>query len=270
MTQDSLKLSIIIPTFIADQELQLCLGSLKRNSRVQDDILVIVDPDKDGRVSPEVLRTLENCGERFVINDRNLGPYGSWNRGAALISGDVLVFATDDQYFAPDWDINLIKHLTHGRLLTCQLVEPGVIGVWKTNIRYDCGDTAKTFDEEKFLKLVERRKRATLLEGGFFIPLVMYRDTFFKVGMFPDLGNFVDANVPNDVLFVNKAKQLGIELMRVGDSFSYPFQARSWMRTRRPSRLHRVLINSPVHPYALKARHLASRILKSLREERTA
>jgi hypothetical protein len=231
---------------------------------------VIVDPDKDGRVSPEVLRTLENCGECFVVNDKNLGPYGSWNRGATLSCGEVLAFATDDQCFAPDWDINLVKHLTHSRILTCQLVEPGVIRVWKTNIRYDCGDSAETFDEKKFLKLVERRKRAALLEGGFFIPLVMYRDTFFKLGMFPNLGDFVDANVPNDVLFVNKAKQLGIEFMRVGDSFSYHFQARSWMRTSRPSRLHRALINTPVHPYALKARNLTSRILKSLREERTA
>jgi hypothetical protein len=91
------------------------------------------------------------------------------------------------------------------------------------------------------MNLVLEKSVKRLLSDGFFIPLVMYRKTFFNLGMFPTKrkGTF-PLSIPNDVLFVKRALAHGYEFYRVGNSFSYHFQASSWMKA--PTGIRRKLI----------------------------
>jgi|GEM_PF-368527 len=231
--------SLILPTYSASEELDLCLQSLKKNSRLKHELIVIVDRDRSGGIHRGIIEVLNkhrlSLGISYHLNERNLGPYGSWNRGAQMATRPVLGFITDDQYFAPDWDVHLKRHISPERMLTSQLVEPGVIEVWPGNLELDCGDSAQNFDEERFLQCVKRHARDEIREGGFFIPLVIYREVFWGLGGFRTQGTFGQLDdkgnhmcFPNDVEFQQRARRIGLRLYQVRNSFSYHFQGSSW------------------------------------------
>ena len=249
--EDEEGFSLILPTYSAAKELDLCLRSLKKNSRLKHELIILVDRDREsGGFSQSIIEVLTrhrlSFNISFFINDKNYGPYASWNRGAAMASRKVLCFITDDQYFAPDWDINLKRHIEDDRILTSQLVEPGIIGVWKDNIEYNCGVNPDEFDEEAFLQFVANMGRSEIVEGGFFIPLVMFRETFQKIGGFTtddSFGRFDSSGrhmaYPHDVLFIKRAEEMGIRLYQVKNSFSYHFQGSSWRAKERKGVLRR-------------------------------
>ena len=224
--------SIILPTYNAAEELRLMIKSILENSRLDNQLIVIVDALKAGGVSnKDVLRVLEEFKIQPVINKRNLGPYRSWNKGAKLANKDWLCFVTDDQYFAPGWDKALWDFKKRQRILTSQLVEPGVIPVWRTNIEKDFGRNPKEFEEKEFLKFVRQESKKKVVNDGFFIPLLVHRDDFEKIGGFPTEGDFGSRDAPaNDVAFIKKAKKEGFEFKRALNSFSYHFQGSSWRR----------------------------------------
>mgnify|MGYP001116518629 CR=1 FL=1 len=238
--------SIILPTYNAAEELKLMIKSILGNSRLDNQLIVIVDALKGGGVSEDVLRALEEFKIQPVINKRNLGPYRSWNKGAKLASKDWLCFVTDDQYFAPKWDKALWDFKKRQRILTSQLVEPGVIPVWQTNIEKDFGRNPKEFKEKEFLKFVHRESKKRVVNNGFFIPLLLHKDDFKKIGGFSCEGEFGTRNAPaNDIAFIKKAKKEGFEFKRALNSFSYHFQGSSWRRKNIARGISAAIISRP-------------------------
>ncbi|KUK83678.1 MAG: glycosyl transferase family 2 [Microgenomates bacterium 39_6] len=236
--------SIIIPTYNADQELSLTLASLRKNSRLDNQIIIVVDQLKEGGVSQEILSVLAQFGIKPIVNQENLGPYKNWNLGAKAADKDWLVFATDDQYFAPDWDKALWDFKKRKRLLTGQMVEPGIIPVWKTNIRKDFGHNPQEFREKDFLAFVKEKTVSGLADDGFFIPLVVFRTDFDRLGGWPTKGQFGTRDAPaNDIAFIDKAKKVGFEFKRALNSFSYHFQGSSWRRKRAAKGISVVIIS---------------------------
>jgi len=238
--------SIILPTYNAASELALALRSLKKNSRLNNELIVVVDRLKSGGLSSEVLSVLRQEKIKPLINEKNLGPYGSWNRGARKAKRDWLCFVTDDQYFAPGWDEALMKFAERKRLLTGQLVEPGIIPVWKTNIKANFGYNPREFKEKAFIDFAAKNKVDGLAEGGFFIPMVIFRADFESLGGWPTRGEFGARNAPaNDVAFVEKARKNGFEFKRALGSFSYHFQGSSWRRKKQAKGISAVIISRP-------------------------
>ncbi len=241
--------SIIIPTYNADQELALAIESLKKNSQLENELIIVVDQLKEGGVSQSVLAVLKKAGIKPIINQKNLGPYKNWNLGAKKATRDWLVFATDDQYFAPGWDQALWKTKKRQRLLTGQLVEPGLIPVWKTNIKKDFGHNPQEFREKDFLAFVKKKTVSGSANDGFFIPLVVYKADFDHLGGWPTKGQFGTRDAPaNDIAFIDKAKKAGFEFKRALNSFSYHFQGSSWRRKNTASGISVVIISRPEEP----------------------
>jgi glycosyltransferase involved in cell wall biosynthesis len=223
--------SIIIPTYNADRELALAIRSIKKNSRLDNELIVVVDQLKNGEISSAVLAVLKKAGIKPIINSQNLGPYKNWNLGAGRATRSWLVFATDDQYFAPGWDQALWQAKRRGRLLTGQMVEPGLIPVWPTNIKKDFGHNPQEFEEKKFLEFVKKASVVGLVDDGFFVPLVVCGADFDTLGGWPTEGEFGSRDAPaNDIAFIDKAKKAGFEFKRTLSSFSYHFQGSSWRR----------------------------------------
>lgn len=226
------KLSVIVPTVNAAEELDLALRSLQQNSDHDIELIVVVDPDqKTGRVNQNILKVCQQNGVKAWVNETNLGPYGNWNKGAGLATSKWLIFATDDQYFAPHWDTNLLKSWAPKRLVAGQLVEPGIIPVYKTNIQTDFGTTPKEFKEKEFIAWCTARPHAGYRQDGFFIPLLIARDDFDSLGHYPEGGQFgTSAAVSHDYLFIQHALKRGYEFGTATDSYSYHFQGSSWKK----------------------------------------
>lgn len=225
-------LSVIIPTVNAAPELDLALTSLNKNSDLELDIQVLLDPDlKTGKVNADIRKVCHKHKLTPHLNKNNLGPYGSWNRGASLAKSDWLVFATDDQYFAPHWDSALVACWRPQRLVAGRLVEPGLIPVWETNIKKNFGLTPDEFQEKEFIAWCEERGETGWEEGGFFIPLLLSRADFTKLGGFSTEGRFgTRGATSNDIEFIKAAKAKGYRHLTASASYSYHFQASSWKK----------------------------------------
>lgn len=215
---------IILPTYSAAAELRLCVESLRRNSQLENNLIVLVDPCRDGKPHRDVIAVLEDIDAPYKLNERRLGPYGSWNLGARLVKDDVLCFITDDQYFAPSWDEPLLRHLDEYPVLTSVLVEPGIVRPYHTNLMHDFGHRATEFDEQAFLQFVARNWEDRVGYDGFYIPTVIHRRLFDRLTGWPDGLPFP---YPNDFLFREKLHGLGLEYHRVLTSYSYHFQKSS-------------------------------------------
>ncbi|PIS15291.1 hypothetical protein COT63_00720 [Candidatus Shapirobacteria bacterium CG09_land_8_20_14_0_10_38_17] len=241
--------SIILPTYNAAEELKLTIKSILKNSRLDNELIVIVDALKEGGWNKDILPVLEKFRIRPIINKNNLGPYGSWNKGVKLAKSDWFCFVTDDQYFAPNWDKALENFKKRRRILTSQLVEPGLIPVWPTNIKKDFGHNPQEFAEKDFLAFVKKASVSGLVDDGFFVPLVIHKRDFELLGGWPTKGEFGTRDAPaNDIAFINKSKKIGFEFKRVLNSFSYHFQGSSWRRKKPARGISVAIISRPEEP----------------------
>ncbi len=232
MNNSHLDLSIIIPTVNASDELDLTLTSLEKNSDLSLEIVVVVDPDLNtGKINKPIIQVCKKHGVEPHPNLHNLGPYGNWNKGATLATADYLVFATDDQYFAPHWDTNLLKSWRPKRLVAGRLVEPGVIPVYKTNLEQDFGTIPSEFKEAEFNKWCQDRPSAGFVKDGFFIPLLQSRKDFEALGRYTNSHDFGTSSAKsNDYDYINRALAKGYQFGTADNSYSYHFQASSWKK----------------------------------------
>lgn len=232
------KISVIIPTVNAHEELDLAIESIKKNSDCDIEFVIVIDPDMNtGKVNGDILRICKKHQVKAWVNQANLGPYGNWNRGAEVATTDWLVFATDDQYFAPHWDSNLLKYWEPKRLIAGRLVEPGIIPVYKTNIQADFGVLPSEFKEKEFIAWCASRRATGYSPDGFFIPMLQKREDYDALGHYPTAGKFgTSTAVSNDYLYVQAALKKGYQFGTAEDSYSYHFQASSWKKkTLQPS-----------------------------------
>lgn len=226
------KISVIIPTVNAFEELDLAIESIKKNSDHPIEFVIVIDPDMNtSKVNVDILNVCKKHGVKAWVNKENLGPYGNWNRGAQVATTDWLVFATDDQYFAPHWDSNLLKYWAPKRLIAGRLIEPGIISVYKTNIQQDFGVLPSEFREKEFITWCETRHVTGYTPDGFFIPMLQKREDYDALGHYPVAGKFgTSTAVSNDYLYVQAALQKGYQFGTAEDSYSYHFQASSWKK----------------------------------------
>lgn len=226
------KVSVIIPTVNAHEELDLAITSIAKNSDHPVEYLIVVDPDMNtGKINEDILKVCSKHKIKPLINNKNLGPYGNWNKGAKNATTDWLIFATDDQYFPPHWDSNLLKYWKPKRLVSGRLVEPGIIPVYKTNIKKDFGVLPSEFKEREFINWCAKQRSKGFEKDGFFVPMLQYRDDYTTLGGYPTKGKFgTSSAVSNDVIYVQEAIKKGYDFGTASDSYSYHFQASSWKK----------------------------------------
>ncbi len=226
------KISVIIPTVNAHEELDLAIASIKKNSDHPIEFVIVIDPDMNtGKVNQDILMICKKHAVKAWVNKENLGPYGNWNRGAEVATSDWLIFATDDQYFAPHWDSNLLKYWAPKRLIAGRLIEPGIIPVYKTNIQQDFGVLPSEFQEKEFIEWCANRHATGYTPDGFFIPMLQKREDYDALGHYPVAGKFgTSTAVANDYAYVQSALKKGYQFGTAEDSYSYHFQASSWKK----------------------------------------
>jgi glycosyltransferase involved in cell wall biosynthesis len=91
MTDQQIRISVIVPAFNAEKTLKACLASILANRSEYAEIIVVDDRSTDG--TGEIARKL---GVRVVPNSRLKGPAGARNEGATHASGEILLFIDAD------------------------------------------------------------------------------------------------------------------------------------------------------------------------------
>jgi GT2 family glycosyltransferase len=182
--------SILIPTFNNLSCLKLCISSIKKNSKYNHQIIPHVNIGNDGTV--EFLKQ-ENIN--YTFTEYNSGICEGINKAAKLTSREYLLYAHDDFYFTPDWDIVLseeVKKIGHNKFyLSGTMMNEG-------QIKFNCGNSPDDFDEEKFLNQYKNYNFYDF-QGSTWAPSLVHRTTWDKVGglseeYFPGTGSDPDFN----------------------------------------------------------------------------
>ncbi len=92
------KISVIIPAYNAEKEIEACLSAVYRSKRAPDEVIVVDDASAPGRSGP--IAGKFNC--RVIKNEVNKGPAESRNIGAFAAKGDIIVFLDSDIIVSED------------------------------------------------------------------------------------------------------------------------------------------------------------------------
>ena len=199
--------SILIPTFNNLEYLKLCLKSLKKNSFYKNQIICHVNIGDDG-----TKKFLNENNIDFSFTEYNAGICEGINKAAKLSKFKYFLYAHDDFYFCPEWDLilfNEVKKIGHDKFyLSGTMMNEG-------QISFNCGNTPDEFDENKFLKEYKNFNYHDF-QGSTWAPSLVHSKIWNKVGglseeYFPGSGSDPDFNV--------KLWNLGIRIFKGINNF---------------------------------------------------
>jgi glycosyltransferase involved in cell wall biosynthesis len=183
--------SILIPTFNNINYLKFCIKSIKKNSKFNHQIVCHVNIGDDGTIE-----YLKKVKIEYSYTSYNSGICEGINKAAKLAKYEYYLYAHDDFYFCPEWDLilsNEINKIGHNNFyLSGTMMNQG-------QIKFNCGNTPDEFDENKFLNEYKNHNYFDF-QGSTWAPSLVHKDTWNKVGglseeYFPGSGSDPDFNM---------------------------------------------------------------------------
>ena len=186
-----MRFSIVIPTLNNIDYLKLCIKSIKKNSKFKHEIIVHNNGNID--LSEDFINENEIV---YSKTDFNAGITGGVNLGAKKSTTEYIVYAHDDFYFLPGWDVSWTREIN---ALKDNLFYLSGTMVQNGQVNFDCGDNLENFNEEKLLKNNENIKYFDF-QGSSWAPHVIHKELWNKVGgfseeFFPGTGSDNDLNM---------------------------------------------------------------------------
>ena len=216
--------SVIIPTFNNINYLKLCLHSLKRNSKFDNEIIFHINEGHDGS-----LEYIKKNHYKYSYSAINQGVCVAFNNAANLSTKKYLVLGHDDMYFCPDWDYYFYEELKKTSdvdfFLSGTMIQP-----FESYINLDCGKNYTDFNEEKLLKELPAIKHYDF-QGTHWQPSLIPVSTWKKVSGFseefsPGLGSDPDFNMKLWKIGVRLFK--GLDKVRVYHFSSVSLRKKAW------------------------------------------
>jgi len=101
MSQDTVKVSILVPIFNVERYLLQCLRSLINQTLYKIEIICINDGSTDK--SLEIIKNIANYDSRVIIIDKHNSGYGdSMNKGLEIARGEYIGIVESDDFVEPD------------------------------------------------------------------------------------------------------------------------------------------------------------------------
>jgi glycosyltransferase involved in cell wall biosynthesis len=172
--------SILIPTLNNHKYLRATIKSIRKNSFLENEILVHVSEDINNITRNFLIS--ENI--KFTYSKENVGLCTAINTIAKKIKNQYLIYSHDDMYFCPGWEDplkNEIYNLKDNRFyISGTMIEP-----FSGHIMFDCGDSIEVFDEKKLLDNYDKLNISDH-QGSHFAPHCVHKDIWNKVGGFSE------------------------------------------------------------------------------------
>jgi len=176
---ENFKFSVLIPTWNNLKYLELCIKSIKNNSKFNHQIIVIINEGKDG-----TLEWVKKQNIDYIYSKENIGICFGLNIARSLIKTEYIIYLNDDMYVLPDWDVaidNEIKSLnTKSFIISATMIEPVDTGNNCVVVK-DFGRSIETFEEIKLINNYKNLFRKDW-QGSTWPPVILHIDTWDLVG----------------------------------------------------------------------------------------
>ncbi|MDK2978759.1 MAG: hypothetical protein PWP52_1473 [Bacteroidales bacterium] len=229
LKSSDIKFSIIIPTWNNLEYLKLIIESIRKNSAYNHQIIVMINDGNDGSVE-----WVDSQSEIDYIHAKeNIGICYGLNICRSLFKTEYIVYANDDMYMLPDWDLELfneIKELGHKNfMLSCTMIEPSYTSNPCVVVK-DYGNSLQNFKEELLLNEFKNLHKDDWM-GSTWPPNIMHIDLWDLVGGFSiefSPGMYSDPDLSK------KVWDAGVRYFKgVGKSKVYHFGSKSTKRVKK-------------------------------------
>lgn len=163
--------------------------------------------------------------------------YRAYNFAASKAQGDFVIFINSDMAFTPGWLDSLWQAYNGENCVASRLVESGKLRSGQYGVERDFGRDYSSYQEKEFQQYARDLKESKLLDGGLFMPLLIRKEHFERVGGYPEgqvvLGSDFDhpviarwgeACISGDTVLMLKLQTIGIKHQTAFDSLAYHFQ----------------------------------------------
>lgn len=114
------KVSVIIPVYNNEKYIEKCIDSVRRQSYMDLEIIVINDGSEDR--SEAILNSVKQEDPRMIlIHQQNLGVSAARNRGIEIATGEYITFLDGDDYLGKDYIMSLVQcaEKSHADMVLC-------------------------------------------------------------------------------------------------------------------------------------------------------
>lgn len=177
------KITFVLPSRNNLEFLKLAYKSL-RDLKTKHEILVLDDASTDG--TQEWIKSL-NDGDLIIYHNpgpERIGIVGMFDKGIEMAKTEIIFAFHADMVAGPDLDINILKHLKTGTIVSATRVEPPLHPHGPEKITMDFGIEAEEFKEKEFIDFynqVINYNRDKFTEG-IFAPWCMYKSDYLAIG----------------------------------------------------------------------------------------
>ncbi len=215
------KITFVIPSRNNLEFLQLAYESI-RNLNTTHEILVLNDASTDG-----TQEWINNQQDEDLIVYHNPGPerigiVGMFDKGIEMARTDIIMAFHSDMVACKDFDINILKHLEKGKVITGTRVEPPLHPDGPEKILRNFGIEVDEFNMEEWYEKSNLLKNERVTEG-IFAPWCMYKEDFLAIGGHDEL--FAPQSKEDSDLF-NRFHLKGYKFIQPWDALVYHFTSR--------------------------------------------
>ena len=215
------KITFVIPSRNNLDLLKLAYTSIRR-LKGEHEILVLDDASEDGTGE-----WLESLDDKNVVIHTNPGPdrvgiVGMFDKGIEMATTDIIFAFHADMVAGTNLDINILKHLEKGKVVSATRIEPPLHPEGPEKIIHNFGIEPEEFNWTDWIQNNESFEKDSTT-NGIFAPWCMYKEDFLSIGGHDEL--FAPQSKEDSDLF-NRFVLNDYELIQSWDALVYHFTSR--------------------------------------------
>jgi glycosyltransferase involved in cell wall biosynthesis len=216
------KITFVLPSRNNLEFLKLAYASIRNLSYPHHCILILDDASTDGTSEWITLLNDKNIIHYYNPGPERIGIVGMFDKGIEMSNTDIIFAFHADMVACKDLDINIIKHLKPGTIVSATRVEPPLHPPGPEKITVDFGIEADQFSFDKWYNESEKLKQNKTTEG-IFAPWCMYKSDYLAIGGHDEL--FAPQSKEDSDLF-NRFVLNGYKVIQSWDALVYHFTSR--------------------------------------------
>ena len=254
-------ISFIQPSRNNKKYLQWSYESIRKNLGPQHEICMADDASNDGTWMWMNKIASEDPNVKIHRNEspKRLGHTILYDTLVDMATNDIVMIYHADMYACPNMDVEVLKHLQRGKVVSATRIEPPLHPDGPEKILKDFGIEPEEFDEKGLMTFLDEGIDYTKKQTeGIFAPWAIYKDDFLAIGGHDPL--YAPQSKEDSDIF-NRFQLAGYETIQTWRGFVYHMTCRG-------SRFKDGAMRNPAGQVFMKGRESSEWLAQNLRSTR--